>query len=79
MAGAGLNTELLRNRGDRREIPGVRLGTMHRVKGLEFRYMFLVDVSKNTVPPVMAVSGSQDPVEQRQLELNERPLARGRD
>jgi superfamily I DNA/RNA helicase/mRNA-degrading endonuclease RelE of RelBE toxin-antitoxin system len=74
IAGAGLHTELLRNRGDRREIPGVRLGTMHRVKGLEFRYMFLVDVSQNTVPPAMAISSSDDPVEQRQIELNERAL-----
>ena len=47
---------------------------MHRVKGLEFRYMFLVDVSQNTVPPAMAISSSDDPVEQRQIELNERAL-----
>ena len=74
MAGAGLQTELLRNRGDRRDVSGVRLGTMHRVKGLEFRYVFLVDVSRDAVPPAITVSGSEDPVEQKQIELNERAV-----
>ena len=53
---------------------GVRLGTMHRVKGLEFRYVFLAGVNYDTVPPAMAISGSEDPVEQKQLELNERAV-----
>ena len=35
---------------DDRSIDGLRLATMHRVKGLEFPYMFIVSVNEHIVP-----------------------------
>lgn len=35
---------------DDRNVPGVRLATMHRVKGLEFEYVFLIDLNEGLVP-----------------------------
>lgn len=35
---------------DDRNIDGLRLATMHRVKGLEFPYMFIVSVNEHIVP-----------------------------
>ncbi len=42
--------------------PGVRLATMHRVKGLEFAVTILVDVSKGSVPAPSAEIRSEDPI-----------------
>ena len=42
--------------------PGVRLGTMHRVKGLEFPVMLLAGVNKGVVPMrVSSVEGDPPP------------------
>lgn len=38
-------------RTDDRALGGVRVGTMHRVKGMEFQYMFIVGVNKDVFPP----------------------------
>ena len=35
---------------DDRNIDGLRLATMHRVKGLEFPYVFIVSVNEHVVP-----------------------------
>lgn len=37
--------------GDDRTMEGVRVGTMHRVKGLEFQCMFIAGVNKDVFPP----------------------------
>jgi len=42
--------------------PGVRLATMHRVKGLEFAVTLLVDVSKGSLPAPSAEIRSDDPM-----------------
>lgn len=52
---------------------GVRIATMHRVKGLEFQYVFLAGINKGVVPEPKAVT-STDPVEQRDALFNERAL-----
>ena len=52
----------------------VRLGTMHRVKGLEFDEMILVGLNKGIVPLAIAVDSKGDVVEKRQVELEERAL-----
>ncbi|MDX2504171.1 MAG: 3'-5' exonuclease [Gammaproteobacteria bacterium] len=59
---------------DNRSTPGVRIATMHRVKGLEFRFMFLASLNEGIVPLHYAASGTEDPVEARQSDLNERAL-----
>ncbi|MBQ2891842.1 MAG: UvrD-helicase domain-containing protein [Bacilli bacterium] len=42
--------EINSNKEDNTSEPGVRLATMHRVKGLEFRYVFVISVNKNIMP-----------------------------
>ncbi|TNC85289.1 MAG: DNA helicase [Thalassolituus sp.] len=67
-------THRLNQAGDNRNVDGVRLATMHRVKGLEFHYVFLAGMNQNTVPLRLATTNTEDPVERRQNELNERAL-----
>lgn len=55
------------------EAPGVRLGTMHRVKGLEFPAIFAVGVDRSHLPLILR-DGDEDPVLQRQHEQRERCL-----
>lgn len=69
----GLKTWRLSRERDNRQHPGVRLATMHRIKGLEFRAVFIVAVNDQVVP--LKYSGhTDDPVEQRLGELTERAL-----
>ncbi len=35
---------------DDRDMDGIRVGTMHRVKGLEFKYMFIAGINAGTFP-----------------------------
>ena len=56
------------------ETPGIRLATMHRVKGLEFPIMFVVGVDRDHLPLVLNRDGTEDPVLQRQHEQRERCL-----
>ncbi len=57
---------------DDRAVPGVRLATMHRVKGLEYKVVFIVGASDGQVP--LALNTSSDAEERRLLELTERSL-----
>ena len=50
-----------RNKADDRSLEGVRVATMHRVKGLEFQYVFVAAVNKNIVPLASAI-GKTDKV-----------------
>ncbi len=52
----------------------VRLGTMHRVKGLEFDEMMVVGLNKGIVPLPAAIHSKGDTVEKRQADLEERAL-----
>ncbi len=70
----GLDAVTLEQRADNQSISGVRFATMHRVKGLEFRHVFLAGMSSRTVPNNMAVKDSEDPVERRDNETRERAL-----
>ena len=54
---AGIRTfEIKRSTTDDRSLDGVRLATMHRVKGLEFDHVFVVAVNKDIVPHPNAVA-----------------------
>ena len=46
---------------DDRTFDGVRVATMHRVKGLEFEYVFVVAVNNRVVPLSYAIN-TTDPV-----------------
>ena len=52
--------------------PGIRFATMHRVKGLEFQYIFIAGANEGVIPLQMAIT--EDPVEKRDYDFNERAL-----
>lgn len=69
----GLSTYLVQRNGiEDRNVDGIRVASMHRVKGLEFQFVFIVAVNDGVVPYYRSVS--EDPVEQRDMEFNERAL-----
>lgn len=71
----GLATHTLsRQKVDDRSKEGVRLATMHRIKGLEFRCVMMVGINHGVVPLSKAIKASQDVVEQRLTDINERAL-----
>ncbi|UNK04530.1 3'-5' exonuclease [Psychrobacter raelei] len=65
---------LSRQKSDDRSQEGVRLATMHRIKGLEFRCVMMVGINKGIVPLSVAINSSQDVVERRLSDINERAL-----
>lgn len=64
--------EIKTNGAEDRNFEGIRVATMHRVKGLEFQHLFVAGVNEGTVP--LGVVQSNDPVEIREFELSERAL-----
>ncbi|MFF0504284.1 3'-5' exonuclease [Streptomyces fimicarius] len=50
--------------------PGVRIGTMHRMKGLEFRCVAVAGVNDGTVPTKAAVTPVDVHVQQHQEDVN---------
>ena len=65
--------EIKRSKADDRTFSGVRVATMHRVKGLEFKYVFLVAVNKNIVPLKQAIDRT-DRVSERESMTAEKCL-----
>ena len=61
-----------RNKAEDRRAPGLRLATMHRVKGIEFDHVIISRVQKGVVP--LEIADSEDPVVKREAELHERAL-----
>ena len=53
--------EIKRSKTDDRHMPGVRLATMHRVKGLEFSCVIIAGMTKNNMPLKSAIR-TTDPV-----------------
>ena len=54
--------------------PGVRIATMHRVKGLEFDQIIIAGVNDGVVPYEGLMTDSSDPVLRREAEVHERAL-----
>lgn len=63
-----------RDAADDAQVAGVRVANMHRVKGLEFRIVFVVGINEGVVPLPLATNSTEDPVEKKARELNERAL-----
>jgi superfamily I DNA/RNA helicase len=58
------STQIRTSESRTRQTPGVRLATMHRLKGLEFQAVAVVDVSADSVPSKAAVADNAfDPVQ----------------
>jgi len=53
--------EIKRNAAEQREKPGIRLATMHRVKGLEFEHVIVVGANKGILPLETAVNDAEWP------------------
>jgi len=66
--------EIRRNAAEQRDKPGLRLATMHRVKGLEFEHVVVVAVNKGIIPLEAAVDEAEDAVAMRNAETGERSL-----
>jgi superfamily I DNA/RNA helicase len=50
--------EIKRNKLDDRSFDGIRVATMHRVKGLEFPYVFIVAANNRVIPLARAIADS---------------------
>ncbi len=71
----GLDTYLIsRDEFDRRKQPGLRLATMHRVKGLEFDRVIAAGINDGTVPLALRLHNTDDPAVKREVEMQERAL-----
>lgn len=62
-----------RNKSDDRAFDGVRVATMHRVKGLEFKYVFIAAVNNRVVPLPSAINKT-DAVSQEESITGEKCL-----
>jgi superfamily I DNA/RNA helicase len=72
---AGFGTyEIKRNAAEQRDKPGIRLATMHRVKGLEFEHVIVVAANEGVIPLKAAVVDAEDAVARRDAETGERSL-----
>mgnify|MGYP000866488973 FL=1 len=59
--------EIKRNKADDRTLDGIRIATMHRVKGLEFQYVFIVAANKRIIPLASAIDHTDVISEQESL------------
>lgn len=74
LSDAGIRSyEIKRSKTDDRHMPGVRLATMHRVKGLEFTCVFIVGMTKAAMPLKSALKSS-DPISKEEAITSERCL-----
>jgi superfamily I DNA/RNA helicase len=72
---AGFETyEVKRDTAEQRDRAGVRLATMHRVKGLEFEHVIIAGANRGVVPLDMALAAGDDAITQRNIETGERAL-----
>lgn len=69
-----IKTVVLDNKGDDLERRGVRMATMHRVKGLEFDRVVLASVNNGKVPLLSVMNASGHDQETWNLETRERSL-----
>ena len=62
------------NKPEDRDQEGIRLATMHRVKGLEFDCMILVDANEDVIPPKPMLDQAEDQVARDGVWQQERAL-----
>lgn len=75
LRGAGIPTTVIAKDAEADASPqGVRLATMHRMKGLEFPKVVLASVQAGIVPLQIALENAADPAERSARELQERCL-----
>lgn len=62
------------NRADDRALPGVRLITMHRAKGLEFHAVAMPYLAQSSFPPAAALRAAVDEVDRRNILQQQKSL-----
>ncbi len=67
------NYQIKQSKNDDRDFDGLRLATMHRVKGLEFQYVFVVSCNNRIVPLATAIDHT-DNVSERETMTAEKCL-----
>jgi superfamily I DNA/RNA helicase len=73
--GEGLDTYRIRaDRPEDRSVPGVRMATMHRAKGLEFDRVIIAGVAEGIVPLSRALASADDEATREQVLKQERSL-----
>ncbi len=65
---------LRRSAAEDRDVPGLRVATMHRVKGLEFDRVIVVGVNDGVVPLANLVNATNDDAVKQDVEMQERAL-----
>ncbi|MCY4673960.1 MAG: UvrD-helicase domain-containing protein [Bacteroidetes bacterium] len=71
---SGLDVRRLGKSNDILALPGIRLATMHRVKGLEYDHMIVAGVNKNYLPAPYALRNAEDVVEENEIYRKARSL-----
>jgi superfamily I DNA/RNA helicase len=66
--------EVKRDIPEQRDRPGIRIATMHRVKGLEFDHVFVAAANDGVVPLSLALAEADDQITARDAETAERAL-----
>lgn len=66
--------EVKRNVAEDITAPGLRVATMHRVKGLEYTRIVIAGVNDDLMPSIVELKRSQDPVFIEEIEQRERAL-----
>ena len=75
LEGSGVKAyKILRSEAEDRKKEGVRIATMHRVKGLEFDTVIIAGVNEDTVPLNISAYQSSDLVVKKEYEQIERSL-----
>lgn len=65
---------LQKNQADDPEIEGVRIATMHRVKGMEFRFVYIVGMTSSNLPPHNIVEKAENEDDRNDLMKQEANL-----
>ncbi len=71
---SGLEVRRLGKVNDDLTLPGIRLATMHRVKGLEYDHMIVASINKSYLPAPFALNAAEDEVEKNEIYRKARSL-----
>jgi len=71
---AGIETVMLQSGADDRSVPGVRITTMHRAKGLEFFAVAIPFLSDTAFPPQGALRAAVDAADKEDIFMQHRSL-----
>lgn len=71
---SGIETVVLRAGPDDRSIPGIRIATMHRAKGLEFFAVAIPFLSVGSFPPTGALNSAVDAADRKDIVMQYRSL-----